>query len=186
VRVFCPRCRDEFREGFTWCRGCDVALVDTLPEAPPELLPEPAAGSSAVAVPEDGRDEARVLRLRGLGLVLMVALAVPLFARLEYWMEPSLGLAATSAADFVRSELILGVETLALVGVMVYVLFRQGRSWRELGLTARGSDLLYGAALAPLGRLCGELGERSLVAVAGHRLPGLDRARAGPGRLCVD
>jgi hypothetical protein len=30
--VFCPKCRDEFREGFTHCPDCDVDLVETLPE----------------------------------------------------------------------------------------------------------------------------------------------------------
>lgn len=32
--MFCPRCRSEYREGFTHCENCDVALVATLaPEA---------------------------------------------------------------------------------------------------------------------------------------------------------
>src|SRR5712691_1581714 len=32
--MYCPRCRDEYREGFTWCRDCDAALVDRLPPVP--------------------------------------------------------------------------------------------------------------------------------------------------------
>ena len=29
--MFCPKCRDEFREGFTHCATCDEALVEALP-----------------------------------------------------------------------------------------------------------------------------------------------------------
>ena len=30
---YCPKCRAEYREGFTECADCEVALVDELPEA---------------------------------------------------------------------------------------------------------------------------------------------------------
>jgi membrane protease YdiL (CAAX protease family) len=33
--MFCPRCRDEFREGFTRCQECGVELVDGLASSPP-------------------------------------------------------------------------------------------------------------------------------------------------------
>jgi putative signal transducing protein len=35
--VFCPKCGDEYRPGFTRCADCDVDLVDKLPdvEEPP-------------------------------------------------------------------------------------------------------------------------------------------------------
>jgi hypothetical protein len=36
--MFCPRCKAEYRPGFTRCADCDVELVDQLPEAP---SPEP-------------------------------------------------------------------------------------------------------------------------------------------------
>ncbi len=29
--MYCPNCRGEYRSGFTWCKDCDVALVDELP-----------------------------------------------------------------------------------------------------------------------------------------------------------
>jgi hypothetical protein len=29
--MFCPKCRGEFREGFTHCKKCGVDLVETLP-----------------------------------------------------------------------------------------------------------------------------------------------------------
>lgn len=41
--MFCPRCRDEFRPGFTRCADCDVDLVDSLDAAPP-----PVAARAAV------------------------------------------------------------------------------------------------------------------------------------------
>ena len=37
--MFCPRCRTEYREGFSLCSDCGVKLVDTLPPVPdPEYL----------------------------------------------------------------------------------------------------------------------------------------------------
>lgn len=29
--MYCPNCRGEYRAGFTWCKDCDIALVDELP-----------------------------------------------------------------------------------------------------------------------------------------------------------
>ena len=41
--MFCPRCRDEFRQGFTRCHECDVALVESLDATNPHPtdLPDP-------------------------------------------------------------------------------------------------------------------------------------------------
>lgn len=36
---WCPKCKSEFREGFTECESCGVALVDELPEERPEDSP---------------------------------------------------------------------------------------------------------------------------------------------------
>jgi hypothetical protein len=37
--VYCPNCRGEYRPGFSWCKDCDVALVDELPAEPgPEFV----------------------------------------------------------------------------------------------------------------------------------------------------
>jgi hypothetical protein len=38
--MFCPKCRTEFRKGFTTCSDCEIPLVD---ELPPEASPEPEA-----------------------------------------------------------------------------------------------------------------------------------------------
>src|SRR5580658_6601307 len=40
--MFCPNCKAEYRQGFTRCADCDVALVDELPEEA-LVAPEPAA-----------------------------------------------------------------------------------------------------------------------------------------------
>ena len=49
--MFCPRCRDEYREGFTWCRDCDAALVDRLPPVPGKTNVEDRATEEAAAAP---------------------------------------------------------------------------------------------------------------------------------------
>ena len=30
--MFCPKCRAEYREGFTVCADCEIGLVDVIPE----------------------------------------------------------------------------------------------------------------------------------------------------------
>src|SRR5882672_1796657 len=47
--MFCPRCRDEFRQGFTRCHECDVALVESLEATHPDAtdLPDPRPPDSA-------------------------------------------------------------------------------------------------------------------------------------------
>jgi hypothetical protein len=37
--MFCPKCRSEYRPGFTRCKDCDVTLVAELrPEEDPEFV----------------------------------------------------------------------------------------------------------------------------------------------------
>ncbi len=37
--MFCPKCKTEYREGFSRCADCDIDLI---PELPPEPEPEPS------------------------------------------------------------------------------------------------------------------------------------------------
>jgi hypothetical protein len=39
--MFCPKCKAEFREGFTSCADCNVNLVEDLPEFEEESIEEP-------------------------------------------------------------------------------------------------------------------------------------------------
>lgn len=32
--MFCPNCRNEFREGFTFCKKCNIDLIDKLDQLP--------------------------------------------------------------------------------------------------------------------------------------------------------
>lgn len=38
--MFCPKCRTEYREGFTECADCGVPLVEELPPQPSRTEPE--------------------------------------------------------------------------------------------------------------------------------------------------
>ena len=104
---------------------------------------------SAIAVaPHDPALEARSHRLRGLVLILLVTSAVPLILALEQWLgAPEARDAGFEAAS---SSLASIVNTVPLVALVAYILFRQGRALRQLGLTARGSDLALGLAVAVL------------------------------------
>ena len=49
--MFCPRCKAEFREGFTRCSDCDIALVERLDDsAPPAFQPSQTNESDFVTV----------------------------------------------------------------------------------------------------------------------------------------
>ena len=41
---WCPKCKMEYREGFTKCADCGEYLVDKLPEEEPEPASEPVTG----------------------------------------------------------------------------------------------------------------------------------------------
>jgi hypothetical protein len=45
--MFCPRCRDEYRPGFTECAGCGVPLVERLDEAETLTPPSPSSTPSS-------------------------------------------------------------------------------------------------------------------------------------------
>jgi hypothetical protein len=74
--MFCPKCKDEFRAGFTHCASCDVDLVESLSETP--QAPQPVQGAAtrpAVArmvdycgffALDDARDARRQLKASGI------------------------------------------------------------------------------------------------------------------------
>ena len=39
--MFCPKCRNEYRDGFTLCNDCGVALTADLPDAEPQITADP-------------------------------------------------------------------------------------------------------------------------------------------------
>ena len=96
--MFCPRCRDEFRPGFTRCGRCNVDLVEDLSrvEQPRTASPvEPAAvrmaeycGFIALDEARSARDRLRQERIRS-EIVIREALdadwASPV--REEYWIR---------------------------------------------------------------------------------------------------
>ena len=72
---WCPKCKAEFRAGFTVCNSCDVPLIDH----------EPADGEPLPDLPEpeerwlrDDPKRARLLRVLRALIVLFIALAVVL------------------------------------------------------------------------------------------------------------
>ncbi len=50
--MFCPNCRAEYREGYTVCADCGVALIPELPPEPSKRPPEPETQSALVTVYE--------------------------------------------------------------------------------------------------------------------------------------
>ena len=57
--MFCPSCRDEYREGFTHCADCGAELVEELPPEPAE----PRIGPELVEVFEaHGHMQAEMVR----------------------------------------------------------------------------------------------------------------------------
>jgi len=62
---WCPKCRYEYREGFTTCSDCGAALVEELPEAGTEPREEAASANdgSLVAVYE-AEDELQAITIK--------------------------------------------------------------------------------------------------------------------------
>ena len=101
---------------------------------------------SAIAVaPHDPALEERSHRLRGLGLILLVTSAAPLLLALEQWLGPRASRGGALEASSV--SLVDIADTAPLVALLAYILFRQGRAMRQLGVTARWSDLASGFAM---------------------------------------
>jgi hypothetical protein len=62
--MYCPKCEDEFREGFTRCAGCNVDLVERLDEAPTRSTAPPPPTGLAEYCGFMSLDEARAARER--------------------------------------------------------------------------------------------------------------------------
>jgi hypothetical protein len=80
--LFCPKCKAEYRPGFTTCADCDIDLVDHLPDAKPkarfseDYRPRNPASPDLVTVFES-RDHGRVAFAKS----LLQSADIPFFAR---------------------------------------------------------------------------------------------------------
>lgn len=138
--MFCPRCRDEFREGFTRCRGCDVDLVEALP---PEEPPPAAAGDApAPAAASPGGRASRVFEAV---LVYFLGFGSSLVASLHHVSRHIADAPDPGRYRELWSNLATVATRLPPIAVLAFVLSRRGRTLRDLGLTFRWTDF----ALAP-------------------------------------
>jgi len=93
--MFCPRCKDEFRAGFTRCANCDIELVESLdapgraPAGP--VPPRVSSGSLGDYCGFLSMDDAKQARdkLRGAGIRSEIAVrdAAEGGADDEYWLR---------------------------------------------------------------------------------------------------
>jgi hypothetical protein len=120
--VYCPRCQDEFRSGFTRCERCGVELVHELSREEPRVAPPPVPVAVADYCGFFTLDEARQARdqLRVRHIVTDIVIREPFGAtpdeplREEYWLrvdskryreahailgEPKESIAAAAAED---------------------------------------------------------------------------------------
>lgn len=97
-----------------------------------------ASGAEILPVPQETPEftESKKLRWCELALVVSVGyLSSTLYSLHTWWTGGEL----SSADDF--SSTVLLLQDLLAISVLVYVLYRQGRSLKTIGLTARVSDL---------------------------------------------
>jgi membrane protease YdiL (CAAX protease family) len=104
------------------------------------LLPlsgeEPVAAVSELTL--ELTPEARKLRLLELALVLSVAFLMPTLSSLLHWWTN-----AHRSYDTGTDSVYRILQDSIALSVLAYVLYRQGRSLRTIGLTARSSDISW-------------------------------------------
>jgi hypothetical protein len=99
--VFCPKCKDEFRAGFTHCAGCNVDLVDEFPTK--SFQPSTASSSASTTVCaamvdycgflglEEAREARDSLRLEGIRSEIVIRespeSAIDRPIKEEYWLR---------------------------------------------------------------------------------------------------
>ncbi len=101
---------------------------------------EPAAAVSAL--PSELTPEARKLRLYEMALVMGVAFLSPtIHSLLDWWTDAPL------FPETAFSGLSRIISSIVPLSVLAYVLYRQGRSLRTIGLTAKASDIPWTLAV---------------------------------------
>jgi membrane protease YdiL (CAAX protease family) len=178
--MFCPECGGEYRPGFKRCVDCEVDLVETFP-LPVQKVPAaelaaapardplsdlftpglPGLGASAVPLPADLEarkepaeavlpltPEERRLRLCELILVVSVGFLGPAIHSLVSWLNGASPSPETPIYSFYSI-----IQAAIAISVLAYVLFRQGRSLRSIGVTARRSDIAWALGIAFCARL---------------------------------
>ena len=70
---WCPKCRAEFREGYTECNTCHIPLISHKPDGT-EQIPEPDPVEEKTR--RKARRKQRLLRILQTVIVLLLALAV--------------------------------------------------------------------------------------------------------------
>ena len=70
---WCPKCRAEFREGFTECNTCHIPLIDHEPDGT-EVIPAPSP--EARKAQRRARRRQRLQRVLRTLIVILLALAV--------------------------------------------------------------------------------------------------------------
>ena len=103
--MFCPKCRAEFREGFTFCQSCNENLVD---ELPPKPKIDKEGNLSAIKA---ARSTFRVEKWLKIGGIIYIFIALPseianLFVRMN--LGPPFGL-----QDLGRGGIIIHVVNFA-------------------------------------------------------------------------
>jgi membrane protease YdiL (CAAX protease family) len=107
----------------------------------------PAEGALPAEPPTEG------LRILELGLLLFVAAGRSLVASVHHWWVGAAHSGVSRVSDPAWAALYQIADSVPPIAALIFVLSRQGRRLRDLGLTAQWSDLAWGLALAVLGYL---------------------------------